>query len=208
MRHFLPQGHLVLTRITRVLSDRPIKQMTTNLNLSSAVFYKNYRRTLLALCLLSLINSELVFAQIAAPLDTTKNIKIKLSDEIHQAINSGVGLSFTCQVAMRESFWLFAISRKQKDHHFSLTRHALSNRYLVKQDKLDTPHIFRTISEATNYITFQSETLLEFYSDEQNPFSIRVFLNKFNLPGPMRLNAFISESWNLDTGWILWTSAS
>lgn len=172
------------------------------------MLFKINRKTLFALSLLILINSELVLAKIKTSTDTKQSINIKLSDEIHHAINSGVALSFTCQLAIRESFWLFSINRKQKDHNFLLTRHALSNRYLVKQDKLDTPHIFRTISEATNYIAFQSETLLEFYSNDQNRFSIRVLLNKFDLPGPMRLNAFISESWNLDTGWVLWKSAS
>ena len=162
----------------------------------------------MALVLLCFFDMGVVMAQQSNASEPIQSINIKLSDEINQAINSGVALSFSCQLAVRESFWLFSINKQQKNHHFSLTRHALSNRYIVKYDKLDTPYIFRTISEATNHITLQAESLLELYSNEQTPFSIRVSLNKFELPGPMRLYAFISESWNLDTGWIVWNSAN
>ena len=184
------------------------KQMVMCLNNLKVVSIKAGYRTLMAILLLCFFYVEIILAQQTISPEPSQSFDIKLSDEVTQAINSGVPLSFSCQLAVRESFWLFSINKQQKNHHFLLTRHALSNRYIVKYDNLDTPHIFRTVSEATNYIALQAESLLELYSNEQSPFSIRVSLNKFELPGPMRLNAFISESWNLDTGWIVWNSAN
>lgn len=130
------------------------------------------------------------------------SIHIELSSEAQDAINHGVGLSFNCQLAIRRSMWLFHISEKQKLHRFFITRHALSSRYIVRRDDLLTPRLFSTISEATNYIAAQTIMLLEFYHDANNPYSMRLSLDKFKLPGPMRLNAFISGAWDLDTGWI------
>ena len=163
---------------------------------------------LLALMLVGIGLSSWVSAQqlnIAAP---DEDFSITLSSEAQDAINSGVALSIRCEIAVRSSYWLFAIMGQRKDHHFLLVRHALSNRFIVKQDELDTPHIFRSISEATNYISTQATILLENHNNAQTPFSMRLSLNKFELPGPMRLNAFISDAWDLDTGWIKWKSAS
>lgn len=130
------------------------------------------------------------------------NIDLTLSDEVQSAINSGVALSINSAFAIRTSWWLFHTSSKPKYHHFSIQRHALSNRYIVKRDDLNTPHIFLSITEATNYIAAQSVMLLEFYHDTDNPYSMRLSLNKYDLPGPMRLNAFLSSEWELDTGWL------
>ena len=130
-----------------------------------------------------------------------------LSDEAQEAINNGVTLAFECEFAKRSSFGPFSISRGKRGHRFEVLRHALSNRYIVKRDNLDTPHIFRTLAEATNYVADQASILLEFYDDAQNEYSMRLSLNKFELPGPMRLNAFISDAWDIDTGWLAWQSA-
>lgn len=136
------------------------------------------------------------------------NIDITLSREAREAVDAGVVLTFDCEFALREFWWLFSRENNTKLHRFTLTRHTLSNRYIVQMSEADTPHIFRSISEATNYIAAQARLLLESYSSEQNPYSMRISLNTFELPTPMRLKAFIADAWNLDTGWILWASAN
>ena len=137
----------------------------------------------------------------------TDGLVFSLSDEAQEAINNGVTLAFRCQFAKRSSFGPFSISRSKRGHRFEVLRHALSNRFIVKRDNLDTPHIFRTLGEATNYVADQALILLEFYDDAKNEYSMRLSLNKFELPGPMRLNAFISDAWDIDTGWLAWQSA-
>ena len=139
---------------------------------------------------------------------SAEGFNIALSAEMQDAVNNGVPLYFKCEFAVRHSYWLFSISRKVKNHQFLLKRHALSNRYIVKRDGLDTPHIFRSTVEASNYIAAQAVMLMESYHDAENPYSMRLYLNIFELPGPLRLYAFVFDAWDLDTGWIAWTFAS
>ncbi|MEM7358111.1 MAG: DUF4390 domain-containing protein [Pseudomonadota bacterium] len=136
------------------------------------------------------------------PANSIDSVDLTLSEEVQSAINNGVAISIDGAFAVRRSWWFIHTSSKEKDHRFAIQRHALSNRYIVKRDDLDTPHIFLSITEATNYIAAQSVMLLEFYHDADNPYSMRLSLNKFDLPGPMRLNAFLSSDWDLDTGWL------
>lgn len=153
------------------------------------------------LLMIMLIATNAVSAQTASG-RSIDSIDITLSAQVQDAINHGVALSINSAFAIRESWWFVKTSAKPRNHRFMIQRHALSNRYIVKRDDLDTPHIFITIPEATNYIAAQSVMLLEFYHDTDNPYSMRVSLNKFDLPGPMRLNAFLSSDWEMDTGWV------
>jgi len=138
----------------------------------------------------------------------TNSFVLELSNEAQEAINNGVSLTFDCDFAFRQSFWLFTLNKEIKQHQFRIVRHALSNRYIVHRDNLQRPHIFRSIDEATNFIVSQSMKLLKSYNETEKPFAMKLSLNKFALPGPMRLNAFISSAWTLNTGWIEWHFAN
>ena len=137
-------------------------------------------------------------------LKSAENINLKLSNEVQGAIQNGVTIMFRCQYAERKTFWFLSRSANIKQHHFSLKRHALSNQYIVKRIDLDALKLFRSLDEATRYIAAQSVLLLEFYHDSDTLNSMRLSLNKFDLPAPMRLNAFLSSAWAVDTGWLLW----
>jgi hypothetical protein len=136
--------------------------------------------------------------------NSAANISLKLSNEVQDAIQNGVTIMFLCQYSERKTFWFLSRSENGKRHHFSLKRHALSNQYIVKRRDLDALNMFRSLDEATRYIATQSVLLLEFYQDADNLNSMRLSLNKFDLPAPMRLNAFLSRAWDLDTGWVRW----
>lgn len=135
-------------------------------------------------------------------------LSLEFSPQVEDAINNGVSLTINCQFADLKSLLIFDFPRNKKMHHFTLKRHALSNRYIVKRDDLSTPHMFRSISEANNYITTQAVILLENYTTFDPNRKMRLSLNKFELPGPMRLQAFIFDVWDLDTGWLSWDFAS
>ena len=169
----------------------------------------NYKKRLWRLWLVGLLASmasPIIVAQTAVQKPDLEPFSFELSNEAQEAVKNGVTLSFDCQLAIRQSYWLFTTETQRKRHVFMLVRQALSNRYIVKQDKLDTPHLFRTISQATSYIAEHALNLFEFYNSDEQPYSMRLSLNKYKLPGPMRLNAFISDDWELDTGWIAWQS--
>lgn len=131
----------------------------------------------------------------------------ELSSEAQDAINAGVTLSINADYAVRTSYWLFSTAEQERTHKFKLMRHTLSKRYVVKFDDDDRPHIFRSIGQACNFIANHSLTLLDSYSSNEAVYSMRLSLSRFDLPSPMRLNAFISSAWEIDSGWIKWQSA-
>ncbi len=75
---------------------------------------------------------------------------------------------------------------------------------MVRKDQQDRQHIFRSLLEAVNFIQSESVTLLGAYTKTNEHGQMRIVLNKYELPGPMRLQAFISREWDIDTGWIKW----
>ena len=162
---------------------------------------------LLAVGLLILTTSPNLLAQANKQTLGVENFNFELSPDAKEAVNNGVTLLFDLELAVRESYWLYTTEKLRKHHQFKLVRQALSNRYIVKQDTLDTPHLFRTILEASAYISEHAIGLLNSSSEDGQQYSMRLSLNKYKLPGPMRLNAFISDSWDLDTGWVVWQSA-
>lgn len=160
-------------------------------------------RVLLLVCL-----ACVSVAATAAPAQSAERVSLELSDEARAAVDAGISLSFTCRYAIREPWWFFARERHSRTHRYTLKRHALSNRYIVTTDETSTPRIFRSAWEATNYIAEQASKLLESYSSDDQAYAMRISLNKYDLPTPMRLKAFIASSWDIDTGWIQWASAN
>lgn len=159
---------------------------------------------LLVVCLVVSIDTSLAQIKPETSHRAAVNISLDLSSEVQDAVQNGVTIIFRCQYAERKTFWFLSRSANTKEHYFSLKRHALSNQYLVKRKDLDALNMFRSLDEATRYIAAQSVLLLEFYHNTDTHYSMRLSLNKFDLPAPMRLNAFLSSAWNVDTGWVIW----
>lgn len=143
--------------------------------------------------------------QSSAPYD---DFNLSLSSEIKDAVDNGVSLTFICSFAMVQRFLFVTWPRKTKQHRFVVSYHGLSNRYVVRQDNLLTPHLFRSITQANDFMVEQSLRLFNTYISQNYDYQMRMSLSKYELPGPMRLNAFITKAWDLDTGWIKWTPES
>jgi len=133
---------------------------------------------------------------------------LALSNEAQAAVIAGIELSFTSNYAILRQWGPITTTAGEQKHHFLLLRHALSKRYIVKVDGQDTPNIFRSVGEAVNFISSQARMKLEFYSSRSPEYAMRIALNKFELPAPLRLKAFLSTSWDIDTGWIRWASVN
>jgi len=156
---------------------------------------------MIVLLITIIFSTTVCFAQSESP---ENELSIVLSNQAQQALNNGVLLTIDCEFANIESWWFFSRAMNKKTHQFSLSRHTLSNRYIVKRDNLTTPNMFRSIPEATNFIAAQSLSLLETYTTYDKQRKMRLSLNKFELPAPMRLQAFLLDKWDLDTGWLEW----
>ena len=136
------------------------------------------------------------------------NKNITLSTQVKKAIDSGVALTFQCNLRINKTLGLLSWPEGSVQHSFLLTHHSLSNRYLVHTNGGSAPKNFHSIRAATDYITEQSIKFFDTYSSDKENTQMRVAIDKFKLPGPIRLNAFIADDWNIDTGWISWTPAT
>lgn len=132
---------------------------------------------------------------------------IQLSESTLAAIDNGVSLTFVCDYAVLKPWLFFKWPEQRKQHQFIISKHALSDRYLVHQDNKATPSIFRSSSKGVAYISKAVQNLFRGYLNQQPETQLRISLNKYDLPAPMRLTAFTSTQWNFDSGWGTWQPA-
>ena len=137
-------------------------------------------------------------------------LKVELSADVQSAIDSGVSLTFENQVAHVDKLFFYQWRNLVIKHDYIITRHALSNRYLVHESNKIEPQIFTSTRESMAYISEQSIARFTEYTSRQTSttptLEMRLRLSKTKLPGPMRLVAFIASEWDLDSGWNQWQS--
>ena len=139
------------------------------------------------------------------------NLRIELSEKVEEAIDGGIALTFESEFAHIERFLFICWPEQIKRHQFTVTRHALSNRYLVHHKSSLAPSMFRSKREAMSFITNKTLNLFKQYHDQDThniePHQMRLRLSINELPAPIRLSAFINKEWDLDSGWKTWQSA-
>jgi len=157
-------------------------------------------------------------------------LKIELSETIENAIDGGIALTFESEFAHIERFLFLSWPEQIKRHTFTVSRHALSNRYLVQDDSNLAPSMFRSKRETMSFIANQTLSLFEQYhrldqgisstdtaiqsnndlgtsTHNRAQHQMRLHLSATGLPAPLRLSAFINNEWKLDSGWNPWQSA-
>lgn len=139
--------------------------------------------------------------------DTLQQISLRLSPEVQEAINSGIEVSIISHYAKARKILFWHHYKKLQSVKFQLRRHTLSNRYMVIHPELRTPKVFRSITEAMQYISFFSINLLESLQQDSDKVAVRIHLNKFDLPGSLRPKSFLSSDWTHNTGWKIWTKS-
>jgi len=145
------------------------------------------------------------FAYETGQISGVNSYKITLSSDVKDALDNGITLTFDCELKTEKKLWLLSLPQNQVKYSFTLTHHSLSNRYLVHYVGAQPPKNFASAGEATDFISEKAIKFLNQYTSKQNDAKMRLSLNKFKLLGPMRLNAFVAEQWDIDTGWISWS---
>ncbi|MFT5572396.1 MAG: hypothetical protein ACI9FR_001319 [Cryomorphaceae bacterium] len=135
-----------------------------------------------------------------------ESFSLSLSGQAQEAVENGVSLTFACDFAMVNRFLFFSWPSKLKQHRFMVSHHALSNRYIVRQDQQQKKHSFRSLDASMNYLSGEAQRLFNAYFEKNPQYEIRLSLSKYELPGPIRLSAFLASDWDLDTGWVKWDS--
>ena len=138
---------------------------------------------------------------------TLHQIDLSLSSEVQDALNHGVEISIISRYASIKKMIFWHRYKKIKHIKFQLRRHALSNRYMVTHAQQQNPKVFRSVTEAMQYIGNFSLHTLETLQQESDRIALRIHLNKFDLPGSIRPKSFLSNDWTHNTGWKIWNKS-
>ena len=136
---------------------------------------------------------------------TNNKVSITLSDEVQKALDSGVNLSFVAATAKQNKLLFIGWAKPHKQQVFKIHRHALSNHYLVHHSNQSVPRSFSSLRMSLEHVTQLSDAFFRQITEQASITGFepkfRVYLDKYMLPTPMRINAFWSSDWDLDSGW-------
>lgn len=139
----------------------------------------------------------------------TVRIDYQLSNDALEALESGIALTIQLQieVARVRRFWLDQkIASLKQD--YQLSYQPLSERYVVRNLNSGEQRSFATLFSALNNmgrvvdLPIIDAALLE--PNAPHEISIRAVLNQNTLPGPLRLIAFWSDGFRLQSDWYTW----
>lgn len=128
----------------------------------------------------------------------------ELSQATIEAIDSGVSLTFICEFAVLTTRMFIEWPSQKQQSSFTISKHALSERYLVHMDNNIKPVIFRSSAQGMAYIAKSAQQQFRDYAQQNDNAQLRVSLDKKRLPAPIRLTAFLSSQWQFDSGWSQW----
>jgi hypothetical protein len=139
-------------------------------------------------------------------------IEYRLSSETKQALESGVPLTIRIEVGLirNRRFW-FDPEVASLNQTYQLEYHALSERYLVRNQNSGEQTSFATLFSALNHLGRIDElplidaALLD--PDADYDVRVRAVLDTDEIPGPLRLLAFWRRDWALKIDWYQWRLA-
>ena len=139
----------------------------------------------------------------------TALIDFRLSEEALTALDNGVVLTFELQFRLDKvrRFW---VDKKTAtlEQRFELSYQPLSERYVVRNLNSGEQKSFATLFSALNNmgrivdLPIIDDSLLE--DGEPYEISLRAVLDQNTLPGPLRVLAFWSSGFRLESDWYVW----
>lgn len=135
---------------------------------------------------------------------------LELSGEALQAIENGVALTIQYQftVTRQRKFWTDKIIAK-RIQNIQLQYQSLSRRYVVHNLNTDEQTSYATLFSALRQIgqirDFSIMAAAEIDPDERHYISMRVVLNRENLPGPLQVLIFWRGDFSLESEWYRWS---
>jgi len=139
-------------------------------------------------------------------LDVLVHQEIVFSREAREALDHGVPLAIETELA-----WLTAASSQElarESKSFEIRYLPLSNRYQLTSNP---PLVVKSFPRLRHLLAEVSEVKFSLTSD--NPpagptqLKVRSYIEKQNMPPPMRLPAWFSSQWHHDSGWQIWPAS-
>ena len=136
---------------------------------------------------------------------------VNLSSGAFEALENGVPLVFDLQVQVVKTHpWFWDVVDIEINQTRQIQYHALSRSYLVKDPGAGTQGNYRRLKDALQAAGFIDALFLTDQKLEQGRgFKIRIrgSLDIESLPTPVRLLAYVSSSWDMDSQWYTWPLA-
>jgi len=139
----------------------------------------------------------------------TALIDFRMSEEALAALDNGVALTFELQFRLDRvrRFW---VDKKTAtlEQRFELSYQPLSERYVVRNLNSGEQNSYATLFSALNGmgrivdLPIIDASLLD--ADERYELALRAVLDQNTLPGPLRLVAFWSSGFRLESDWYVW----
>lgn len=136
-------------------------------------------------------------------------IDYRLSTDARAALESGLALTIRLEIELlnRRTMWMDT-QTAALEQIYRLEYHALTERYIVRNQNRGDQASFATLFAALNFLgridrlPIIDAALL----DRNRSYDIRVraLLDTEQLPGPLRLLAFWRRDWSLGSGWYRW----
>jgi hypothetical protein len=135
---------------------------------------------------------------------------LELSGEALRALENGVALTVQYQfkVTRQRKFWPDKVIA-ERTQNIQLQYLSLSRRYVVRNLNTDEQISYATMFSALRQIgrmhDFSIMAAAEIDPDENHYISMRVVLNRENLPGPLQVLVFWRGDFSLESEWYRWT---
>ncbi|HLA75437.1 MAG TPA: DUF4390 domain-containing protein [Gammaproteobacteria bacterium] len=136
-------------------------------------------------------------------------IDYRFNDEVLEALENGVPLTLEVDIEiLRPRQWMWNETFTSLRQRYRLLYHALTQQYLVKNINSDIQYNFPTQQAAITALgTITDLPLLDkrlLEPGEQYLARMRANLDLESLPTPLRLLAYLSPQWHLDSEWFTW----
>ena len=134
---------------------------------------------------------------------------IQLSSGAREALENGVPLVFEFRVQARKKHrWLWDQVIEEHRQLREVEYHPLSRTYLVRDVNTGEQRGFRRLEEAmTSVGVLQNISVLDYgLVDDSGDYSVRLrgILDIESLPTPIRLLAYVSSAWGMNSVWYQW----
>jgi len=136
-------------------------------------------------------------------------ISFQLSEAVLEAVNNGVPLTFALEmeVSQQRDWWLDKTVARVVQR-YRLRYHALSRHYLLTNLNTGARHNFVTLTGALDLLgTLEDFPLVDaslLPAEDRYNARLRSRLDMEELPTPLRVVAYLSRHWRLDSPWQQW----
>ncbi len=135
--------------------------------------------------------------------------KIVMSDAQEQMLLNGIPLTFVYEVRIEKPGLFWAKESYMKEIHFKLYYHGLSKQFVVRNLESGKQHSYPTLSLAILSISTPSDILFRLEDAEGITLQsyegrAKLWLDIEALPTPLRIPAYLSPNWWLNSQWFKW----